>query len=163
MPTAISIKERIVRQVVRIVEGVTSIGTVTRWIPAVSNTADGDAVVKEGNERVDNAEDGNIGVTANWLSVRIYLFMLPAETATNTSARGIAFQAALETAIMANPTITETVAPTQTLAVDTKITGRSTPEFEDGRVAAVVDCEIEYHTFRTDPTQNYYGATQLTE
>lgn len=175
MPAAVAIAERILRQVVREVESITSIdhvGRMTahgRWWDGsawIENRENSDAmVVFQGEQEIEQALGDNTAPCYLRMSVAIVVITGQAETSTTPVDSLIRnWNALVRQALMTNPFLTETVAPTQRLAIDSRIVsipdvvaGESPREFD-----AFTFMDIDYVHRRNNPFVGP-GITQLEE
>lgn len=155
MPTPITIRERIERHLVMVIEDIDGMGTVHRWTTdGLNSLTDGDALVLLGDERVEEGGHGNPGLSTRELTVEVLALPAFAETDSQPAAQKVNhWLGLLEHALMADPLLTETSTGGERLAVDSRVAGIEVTPFEEGqeRLAAIVSLLITYQTYRDDP------------
>ena len=155
MPEGVTIKERIERQVAVNLATITGVVSVKRWdgrdavslVPYQAFTIVDDQKITEG-------PGGSIGWHEVTLSLSAGVLLLhSAADATESSAAVLnRWIGRLLINLTADPMLIEAVTGVR-LVTDVRITGTRAPDWDDGRFAAVVDCEIDYRTLRTNPCQ----------
>lgn len=165
MAEVLSIRERIERQAVRAAEGISGVGTVRRWDGrGGSNAANTDVFIIAGDEDADLGPSGNAGFTLKTLSLTVLAVLRHTDEADSTTGAQIAnrWLYRIEKAVMANPTMLESIAPAERLAVDTKVIEVLRPPLDEGQVefVAAVRFGVEYEQNRDDPAVGP-GITEL--
>lgn len=152
MPEYLPIRERIMRQIVLLVEAIDGVGTVRRWdARGDSNPASLDVYVVSEDEAAAEGAQGSVGVTTKLLPVLVCCVLLQAEDDSDgTDYLRNKWAAKLEAAILADPKITEAVSAVP-LAVDCRTTMVDAPELAAGLVNASVRIIVEYDHNRDSP------------
>lgn len=153
----VSIRERIEREFVRRVESVPEIRGVQRWARR-NELQHLEAVVLVGEDEPSEGGQSAVGLTQKELDVTVAVNVSPpppeegeeAEPVTSAVNRVLA---QIAHAILQDPTLTESVAPSQELALDVA-EGRGTPPLTDvgqGENIALLDFRVTYRHNRDDP------------
>lgn len=170
----VSIKERILRQVKRRLDAeLTGLTQVLRWdgrgrfwtgSAFVERVGHLGCVFDAGEERIENGEQGNIGVTVKFMPVVIGIVLqTPADEQVIHDAVEEDWKAQVELAVMDDPFWTEDTSLVR-LALDSKITDLPPPIEGEAPVEMVslTTVEIEYRHNRNDPYTGP-GIVKLTE
>jgi hypothetical protein len=149
----VSIRERIEREFVRRVESVPGIASVQRWA-RTNRLTHMQALVLVGSDEPEEGGQGSVGLTEKTLDVTIAVNIAPdpdsPEPVTAIVNRALA---QIAETILSDPTLTESVAPAQELALDVA-EGRGTPPLVDagqGESIAMLDFRVTYRHARNDP------------
>ncbi|MCK4340288.1 MAG: hypothetical protein KAY37_01020 [Phycisphaerae bacterium] len=163
MAETISIRERIIRQIVREAEElhntyITPLGAIAvyRW-DARGKTDYGnlDIVVAPGDEAVEPGSQGNGGTTVKRLPVAVALLLIPDEGADDDTLTFLQrWQPRLEKQYLSNDTLVECDTDVR-LAVLVGISTIDGPDYAEGSVSAAVRLEVEYEHDYGNPYQ--YG------
>lgn len=175
MPTAVSIKERIIRQAIRNLSGVTGIGTGYRWDvrgkwynlsgTAAENLGHLDYIVTDEEDELVDYWSGSFARRRLRWQANLKFLHSEASTASTDNQRNF-WQTAIYIGALgtqAKRQMTETVAPTQKLAYDTKLVGFGEQTAEDGTVDMSASFETWYYHNDTDPGVFGTVVTQLEE
>lgn len=140
-----SIRERIIRQAVRIVETIPSVETVYRWDSATERTyANHDAIVRAGEEVTKDWAHGNPSTIHCSLELIVGVVLFPTETDTaSTDERVASFAGLLRDAFNTNRTFREDATHVD-LAVDSEVSSVDAPELVDGASVAAVRVMVNY-------------------
>lgn len=152
MPEDISIAERIERQVALTAAGIVGIGSVYRWdARGITQYASGDCVVTWTGDNASEDAQGSTGYSMFTMGLNVSVVVHPQESgslATGSEVRR--WVGRIHKTLMANPFQLEGTSTTE-LALDTRIIASGPMTFDDGRVQAAVQLEIDYRTNRDDP------------
>lgn len=163
MAENLSVKERIERQVLANVGGISGIGTVERWSALGDQTrADLSAVIYAEDESSDDAgQGGDSAVTQNAMLLAVEICHAADADDDNSSLVHNRWLAKLEQKLMADPGLVETGTSEQ-LALDVRKTGSSAPPGMDNapEFYTVLIVEIIYLSYRDDPYQGPGITTQ---
>lgn len=171
MPEAISIKERIARLYILIIQGIGGIRKVYRWDgrglrdpeTGLDVDADGqrismqnlDAMIVEADEVASEGGLGDIGTTIKKLPIEIHLKITQAEDDPESgSFMHNRWLLKLENAVMANPLLQEPGDAGQRLATDTDTTDTAQQLREEGQRESITAIRFmtQYEHYRDDPT-----------
>jgi hypothetical protein len=182
MAEILSIKERIERLYVRIVQDITGINRVFRWDgrgyrdPDTGLDVDDkgqalsmenlDAAVIAGDETADEGGMGNTGTTIKRLQVQVHLKIVQDDTDRETTSQiHNRWLRLIEIAVATNHDMTEPegVGNEQTLATDTRVTDTMQIETEPGQreCITIIGFETQYEHDRTNPATGA-GITEYT-
>lgn len=154
MPTAISIKRRILRRVAAALTATSEIGTCYLWDARGNvNLGNNDALVFAGDEEVEDSGVGADGYVERRLDIIVAVCVVPDEQdSIDTTQLRSSLEAAVEKTLASNYNWID-VSPKagEVLAVDTIIRGALGPDYVEGRADVQVRATIVYQTSRVDP------------
>ena len=164
MPTPVSIRERIERQLLENLKDTPGIGACSRWdARGIGRYPHLGGFILAGDDRVDEAAMGNnYDVTTKTLDVTAGVVLYHSESATIPTAQlANLWMALVEEKIMSDPQLIET-STGKRLAVDIRCVGTIAPDYTQGRTAAGVRFEVMYDHYRDDPFAGP-GLSKMTE
>jgi len=127
MPDYLSLRERIERAVLAIIDGITGIGTVERWSMLGQSGDNLSAVVYLDDTVASNAAQGSTATTTVTIPCRIELLLAHGRNESQPSSQiANAWEAKIKSAMLADTELTEADTGEQ-LAVDVTWTGTSAP------------------------------------
>lgn len=174
MPSPVSIRERVCREVARRVAAASGVGTCQRFDQRGNDLAIGGAIIKAD---FDRAEDGSLGgdddsITIKTMTLSVFVRVNQREgDSVSTDEAVNRLCAAVEAAVLADARLHEDQTAVPTVHSDLAHESRATAagyaigqELSDGlpEVMAGVEFEIQYSHYRTDPC-NGPGITELEE
>lgn len=161
----VSIRERILRQIVRDVEGIPGVGTVHRWrAEHDSSYQQRDVIVAPQLEEIVDGAIGNPGTVICTLPVTVAVVLFPdaSDTDSTDEIRG-RWQKLVYNALSANRTIVESASPNERLARDSLCAQAGEASLVDGAVNAAVVLTVEYEHPSSNPYQHGTLISLLTE
>lgn len=162
---AVSIKERILRQVVRDLNaGVNDANEAYRWTGAgQTQYIHSDIIVAELDEAAEEGEMGSIGYTHKRLPILIQPVLFPSDQApSDIETLRSRMNSDIEAALATNYMVIETTTSVR-LAIDTKIESISGIDLAEGLAGVGVLATVQYRHDRTSPTTLGSAITELTE